>query len=276
MVNNEVKQIDNSFCFFTVGDITTKENMLVESLVSLFNVNYYNVGSIVNNYNEEDSLSLVNKIIKYGIKNIVIDIKTGFKINDKEAKELAVEFVDMSKEYGINITCFITSLNLSIGTSFGSDLEKKEVADLLEGKEHSLLLKLAIKITSFMANGNLSLEENQNLITQYIKKQNKPLNLFEKPSIINLKVFSIKSSKTGFIKDINIFEIEDLLNKLGYNDSKVGIVFTKQIGDYVLENEELAKVYLNEKDILANEVLDCFQIESEMGKVSPLVKEIVR
>ncbi len=276
MVNNEVKQIDNSFCFFTVGDITTKENMLVESLVPLFNVNYYNVGSIVNNYNEEDSLSLVNKIIKYGIKNIVIDIKTGFKINDKEAKELAVEFVDMSKEYGINITCFITSLNLSIGTSFGSDLEKKEVADLLEGKEHSLLLKLAIKITSFMANGNLSLEENQNLITQYIKKQNKPLNLFEKPSIINLKVFSIKSSKTGFIKDINIFEIEDLLNKLGYNDSKVGIVFTKQIGDYVLENEELAKVYLNEKDILANEVLDCFQIESEMGKVSPLVKEIVR
>lgn len=276
MVNNEVKQIDNSFCFFTVGDITTKENMLVESLVSLFNVNYYNVGSIVNNYNEEDSLSLVNKIIKYGIKNIVIDIKTGFKINDEEAKELAVEFVDMSKEYGINITCFITSLNLSLGTSFGSDLEKKEVADLLEGKEHSLLLKLAIKITSFMANGNLSLEENQNLITQYIKKQNKPLNLFEKPSIINLKVFSIKSSKTGFIKDINIFEIEDLLNKLGYNDSKVGIVFTKQIGDYVLENEELAKVYLNEKDILANEVLDCFQIESEMGKVSPLVKEIVR
>lgn len=276
MVNNEVKQIDNSFCFFTVGDITTKENMLVESLISLFNVNYYNVGSIVNNYNEEDSLSLVNKIIKYGIKNIVIDIKTGFKINDEKAKELAVEFVDMSKEYGVNITCFITSLNLSLGTSFGSDLEKKEVADLLEGKEHSLLLKLAIKITSFMANGNLSLEENQNLITQYIKKQNKPLNLFEKPSIINLKVFSIKSSKTGFIKDINIFEIEDLLNKLGYNDSKVGIVFTKQIGDYVLENEELAKVYLNEKDILANEVLDCFQIESEMGKVSPLVKEIVR
>lgn len=276
MVNNEVKQIDNSFCFFTVGDITTKENMLVESLVPLFNVNYYNVGSIVNNYNEEDSLSLVNKIIKYGIKNIVIDIKTGFKINDEEAKELAVEFVDMSKEYGVNITCFITSLNLSLGTSFGSDLEKKEVTDLLEGKEHSLLLKLAIKITSFMANGNLSLEENQNLITQYIKKRNKPLNLFEKPSIINLKVFSIKSSKTGFIKNINIFEIEDLLNKLGYNDSKVGIVFTKQIGDYVLENEELAKVYLNEKDILANEVLDCFQIESEMGKVSPLVKEIVR
>lgn len=48
------------------------------------------------------------------------------------------------------------------------------------------------------------------------------------------------------------------------------------MGDYVLENEELAKVYLNNKDILTKELLDCFEIDDKMGEVSPLVTMIVR
>ncbi len=280
MIDNEVKKIDNSFCFFTIGDITTKENRLVDLLLSLFNYNYYSIDNIAGNYNTLEPLSIINKVIGYGIKNIVIDIKTGFRINDEEAKKLANEFLELSRKYEVNTTCFITSLNLSLGTSFGRNLETIEIANLLEGKEYSSLLKLAIKITSFMIDKDLSLEENQALIIEYIKRQHETLAFSKKLNIDNLdlksRVFSIKSSQTGFVKNIDVFEIEDLLNKLGSDDQQTGIVFSKQIGDYVLENEELAKVYLNEKDILASEVLDCFQIELEMGKVDPLVKEIVR
>ncbi len=280
MIDNEVKKIDNSFCFFTIGDITTKENRLVDLLLSLFNYNYYSIDNIAGNYNTLEPLSIINKVIGYGIKNIVIDIKTGFRINDEEAKKLANELLELSRKYEVNTTCFITSLNLSLGTSFGRNLETIEIANLLEGKEYSSLLKLAIKITSFMIDKDLSLEENQALIIEYIKRQHETLAFSKKLNIDNLdlksRVFSIKSSDTGFVKNIDVFEIEDLLNKLGSDDQQTGIVFSKQIGDYVLENEELAKVYLNEKDILASEVLDCFQIELEMGKVDPLVKEIVR
>lgn len=280
MIDNEVKKIDNSFCFFTIGDITTKENRLVDLLLSLFNYNYYSIDNIAGNYNTLEPLSIINKVIGYGIKNIVIDIKTGFRINDEEAKKLANEFLELSRKYEVNTTCFITSLNLSLGTSFGRNLETIEIANLLEGKEYSSLLKLAIKITSFMIDKDLSLEKNQALIIEYIKRQHETLAFSKKLNIDNLdlksRVFSIKSSNTGFVKNIDVFEIEDLLNKLGSDDQQTGIVFSKQIGDYVLENEELAKVYLNEKDILASEVLDCFQIELEMGKVDPLVKEIVR
>ena len=280
MIDNEVKKIDNSFCFFTIGDITTKENRLVDLLLSLFNYNYYSIDNIAGNYNTLEPLSIINKVIGYGIKNIVIDIKTEFRINDEEAKKLANEFLELSRKYEVNTTCFITSLNLSLGTSFGRNLETIEIANLLEGKEYSPLLKLAIKITSFMIDKDLSLEKNQVLIIEYIKRQHETLAFSKKLNIDNLdlksRVFSIKSSDTGFVKNIDVFEIEDLLNKLGSDDQKTGIVFSKQIGDYVLENEELAKVYLNEKDILASEVLDCFQIELEMGKVDPLVKEIVR
>lgn len=280
MIDNEVKKIDNSFCFFTIGDITTKENRLVDLLLSLFNYNYYSIDNIAGNYNTLEPLSIINKVIGYGIKNIVIDIKTGFRINDEEAKKIANEFLELSRKYEVNTTCFITSLNLSLGTSFGRNLETIEIANLLEEKEYSSLLKLAIKITSFMIDKDLSLEKNQALIIEYIKRQHETLAFSKKLNIDNLdlksRVFSIKSSETGFVKNIDIFEIEDLLNKLGSDDQQTGIVFSKQIGDYVLENEELAKVYLNEKDILASEVLDCFQIELEMGKVDPLVKEIVR
>ncbi len=280
MIDNEVKKIDNSFCFFTIGDITTKENRLVDLLLSLFNYNYYSIDNIAGNYNTLEPLSIINKVIGYGIKNIVIDIKTGFRINDEEAKKLANEFLELSRKYEVNTTCFITSLNLSLGTSFGRNLETIEIANLLEGKKYSSLLKLAIKITSFMIDKDLSLEENQALIIEYIKRQHETLAFSKKLNIDNLdlksRVFSIKSSDTGFVKNIDVFEIEDLLNKLGSDDQQTGIVFSKQIGDYVLENEELAKVYLNEKDILASEVLDCFQVELEMGKIDPLVKEIVR
>lgn len=256
MIDNEVKKIDNSFCFFTIGDITTKENRLVDLLLSLFNYNYYSIDNIAGNYNTLEPLSIINKVIGYGIKNIVIDIKTGFRINDEEAKKLANEFLELSRKYEVNTTCFITSLNLSLGTSFGRNLETIEIANLLEGKEYSSLLKLAIKITSFMIDKDLSLEENQALIIEYIKRQHETLAFSKKLNIDNLdlksRVFSIKSSQTGFVKNIDVFEIEDLLNKLGSDDQQTGIVFSKQIGDYVLENEELAKVYLNEKDILAS------------------------
>lgn len=277
MIDNKVKQIDNSFCFFTIGDITTKESTLVELLIPLFDLNYYSINNIVSNYNDLKPLSIIDKVISCGIKNIIIDIKVGFKINDEEAKSLASDFLDISKKYGVNTTCFITSLNLSLGTSFGKDLEKREIANLLKGKEYSSLLKLAVKITSLIANknNNLSLEENQSVIVEHLKHQSK-FSYESSNSDLSKRMFSIKSSKTGFVKNINIFEIEDLLNKLGFDDQKAGIVFSKQIGDYVLENEELAKVYLNEKDILASEVLDCFQIESKMSNVEPLVKEIVR
>ena len=280
MIDNEVKKIDNSFCFFSIGDITTKENMLVNLLLSLFNYNYYSIDNIIDNYNTLEPLSIINKVIGYGIKNIVIDIKTGFRINDEEAKKLANEFLELSRKYEVKTTCFITSLNLSLGTSFGKNLETIEIANLLDGKEYSPLLKLAIKITSFIIDKDLSLEKNQALIIEHIKKQHESLAFSKKLNVDNLDlkgiVFSIKSSETGFVKNIDVFEIEDLLNKLGSDDHQTGIVFSKQIGDYVLENEELAKVYLNEKDILASEVLDCFQIALEMGKVDSLVKEIVR
>ena len=49
----------------------------------------------------------------------------------------------------------------------------------------------------------------------------------------------------------------------------------KQVGDYVLEDEEIAKVYINSSDLEINKLLSCFEIASSAGEIPNLIKEII-
>lgn len=264
---------NNNFCFLTLGDITSKEITVVETILSSFDIDYVPINRISNN---RDYLYIIKDVIDYGIKNIIIDIKVGYKINEERAYHLSQKILNIAKEKSVKIICFITNLNLSLGTSFGYLLEQKEINDILSGKNITLLSKLSIKIASYILsiNSKLSLEESQKLIVNNISSG--IYNVEDKDNLLlSSKTFSIKSSKSGFIRKINILEIEDLLNKLGYDDKMVGLLISNQIGDYILENEELAKVYLNDKDIQATEILDCFLIKEDIDKQEELVMEIV-
>ena len=42
-----------------------------------------------------------------------------------------------------------------------------------------------------------------------------------------------------------------------------------------LKDEELVKVYLNNKDLNVDELLECFTISNQVGEVPDLVKEII-
>ena len=46
---------------------------------------------------------------------------------------------------------------------------------------------------------------------------------------------------------------------------------TKKEGDLVMEQEELLKVYLNQKDLKIQTVLDCFEIGDHLQKPTPLI-----
>ena len=59
-------------------------------------------------------------------------------------------------------------------------------------------------------------------------------------------------------------------------DYTVGFILNKKVGDYVLENEELVKVYLNSNDINVKEILDCFIIEDSSVEKKPLIYEIIK
>lgn len=101
---------------------------------------------------------------------------------------------------------------------------------------------------------------------------------------ISDKVISIKSQKSGFVRSIKTNELGEIVRKLGGGryekndviDPTVGIVLSVKKGDYLLEDEELVKVYINKKDISAQEIIDCFEIDDSSGGLNPLVYEMVK
>ena len=59
-------------------------------------------------------------------------------------------------------------------------------------------------------------------------------------------------------------------------DYGVGIVLSKKVGDFVLKDEELLKIYVHEKDMEIGRILDCFEIGVHYEEPTPLIYEIIK
>ena len=94
---------------------------------------------------------------------------------------------------------------------------------------------------------------------------------------------SIKSPKTGFVSKINTLKLGELVRSIGAGryskedkiDYTVGALLNKNVGDYVLEGEELVKIYLNQKDMSLREITECFTIEESLKEQIPLILEVI-
>jgi len=299
LIASDIKLEENDrFSCISLGGLDEKIETIISFILKELNVDFNSTSDILsknknlsdiyvkfkNNNNYLLTLSLLlSGCINEKISNIVLDIKVGNIIKNDEEVENILKLVKLIEEnFNLKVTCFVTNYSMSLGTSFGKNLELKEIEEILKGENLSSLATLAIKFSAYIYScaKKISLELAQNKILDSIK--NGSIYNYFKQSIsddivLSKRLFSIKSSKTGFVKKIDILELKDLLVKVGaLEDKEVGVVFSKQMGDYVLENEELAKVYLNNKDILTKELLDCFEIDDKMGEVSPLVTMIVR
>lgn len=241
---------------------------------------------------------IMSKKISEGCKKIIINIKVGedgLLSSVKEAEELSDLMVKIGKIYGVEVVCVLTNSYIILGSSFGNSLEIKEVIDTIQGQGPKNLTNLAIVLSSYLLamDKNISFDEAKLSVIQNIRSgnaYNKFLELirYQQGDINKVttsdKLFSIKSPKTGFISKINISSLQNVVCKIGGKkqvdtdsiDHSVGIVLSKQVGDYVVENEELAKVYLNEHDLGINEIIDCFEIDNSAGKIEPLIIKIIK
>ena len=242
--------------------------------------------------------SIMSKKIASGANKIIIDVKIGsgaLMKNIEDARELSKLMIKIGKKYNREVICFITEMDIPLGNAVGNSLEVIEAIDTLKGNGPKDLTALVMTLASHLISidKNISLEEATRLVIEKLKDgsaYDKFVELVkaQKGDIDNIKVsdrvFSIKSNKTGFIKNINALKIGMIAHKIGAGrtnkddiiDSTVGIVLSKKIGDYVVENEEIARVYLNKVDLTINEILECFDITNIVGDLSPLIKEIVR
>lgn len=242
--------------------------------------------------------SIMSKKLASGVDKIVIDVKVGeaaFMKNIESARELAKLMVKIGKNKGKDVVCVLTNMEQPLGNYIGNALEVHEAIKTLNNNGPKDLNDIVITLASLMVSlgKNIDIEDAKkevefNLSNGKAYQKFKEMVEYQHGNIDNIPiskhVFSIKSSKTGFITEINAYKlgmIERSMNANRFNqdgliDATVGFVLNKKIGDYILENEELLKVYLNTNDVNVKEILDCFEIQDSLAQKLPLIYEIIK
>ena len=148
----------------------------------------------------------------------------------------------------------------------------------------SIMVHLALSIDEkkarIMLEENLKNGKGYEKFVEFISFQGGDLEKLQKSS----KVISIKSNQTGYINRIYTLELGELVRKIGAGryqkedniDYQVGIVLDKKVGDFVLKDEELLKIYVHEKNIEISKILDCFEVGEHYIEPQPLIYEIIQ
>ena len=242
--------------------------------------------------------SIMSKKLASGADKIVIDLKVGNGAlikNLEDARRLASIMVNIGNYHGKEVVCFLSDMNQPLGNAIGNSLEVKEAIEVLNNEGPKDIRDLVIVLgTAMVSMGlNISMKEANKLVLEKLRdgsayKKFEEMVKYQGGNLEGLaisdKVISIKSQKSGFVRSINTNELGEIVRKLGGGryekndviDPTVGIVLSVKKGDYLLEDEELVKVYINKKDISAQEIIDCFEIDDSSGGLNPLVYEMVK
>ena len=96
------------------------------------------------------------------------------------------------------------------------------------------------------------------------------------------EIINISPQETAVASNLTVLEnlyfmagIYQIPNKEDKINHKVGFVITKKVGEYVTDNEELVKVYMDKKDININELLSCFEIGPSVENKQSLIIDII-
>lgn len=241
--------------------------------------------------------SIMSKKLASGADKIVIDVKVGngaLVKTKEEALKLAKLMVQIGNAHGKKTICVLSNMSEPLGLAIGNALEVQEAIEVLQNKGPEDVRELTITLATYMVSMGLEIEKEeakklvlQNLengkayqkFLEFVKAQHGKI---EKLAFAP-KVFSIKSEKSGIVKHIDALKLGNLARQIGAGrmekedqiDYGVGFLLSKKVGDFVLENEELMKVYLNKKDVALRDLLDCFRIEDDFTNQTPLLLDVI-
>ena len=243
--------------------------------------------------------SIMSKKLASGADKIVIDVKVGNGALMKDissAEELSNLMIKIGKNYNKEVICVLSNMEEPLGYSIGNSLEIKEAISILKGnKEPKDLYDLVVKLSSIMVSlaKNIKEVEAKKLVKEQLESGKAYLKFEEfvkaqKGNINKIKdkckVFSLKSSNSGFISKIDAYKLAECVRKLGAGrykkddiiDHEVGIVLNKKKGDFILKDEELLRVYYKNKDIKINDILSCFEYSMHTVEYDDVVIKIIK
>ena len=242
--------------------------------------------------------SIMSKKLASGADTIVIDLKVGngALMKDYEsAKKLAETMVNIGKSHNRQVICVLTDMNQPLGCAIGNSLEVKESIDVLNNRGPKDITNLIIALATIMVSCGLgiSFEEankkvhdnlnNGNAYVKFLELVKKQGGRIEELDFAK-NVVSIKSRLSGYINEIKTDDLGEISRKLGggryeKNDEinfGVGLVLSKKLGDYVMEDEEILKVDFDDKSVSVYEILKCFKIETNKINSNPLIYEVIK
>lgn len=241
--------------------------------------------------------SIMSKKLASGADKIVIDLKVGkgaLMTNRIEAEKLAHLMTRIGNQYGKDTVCILTDMDEPLGCKIGNALEIQECIEVLQGGGPKDIKDLVLYLAMYMIHMGTGMSYEEARIAALNQLSNgMAYAKFEEmvtcqggdlsKLTVAPKVFSIKSTKTGFITAIDAYKIGTVVHKIGAGrtnkedqiDYGVGVELTKKTGEFVTEGEELVKVYLHDHDLAMQEILDCFTITEHAPNPQTLIYGVV-
>ena len=242
--------------------------------------------------------SIMSKKIASGADVIVIDVKVGngaLMKNEEDARKLAEIMIKIGKNFNKKVVCVLTNMEEPLGKAIGNGLEVIESIETLKNNGPSDLTQLVLTLGSIMVEESLNISNNEAMelvknnlengkgyqkFKQMVEAQGGNV---EEIATAN-RIVSVKSSIDGVINSIDTYRLGELVKNLKAGrttlddeiDYGTGFVLNKKVGDLVLFNEELLKVYTNGEDIKIDDLIDCFEIRDIMPNKKELIIDIIR
>ena len=240
--------------------------------------------------------SIMSKKLASGADAIVLDVKVGkgaLMKNVASARKLGKTMKEIGEAFGKKMSIFLTNMEEPLGYAVGNGLEVKEAIDTLKGNGPKDLEYLCFKLASQMVSFGLSIpvEEAEEKVKEVLKN-GKAYQKFEEwityqgGNINKIEISSnyqeIRSSKEGFITNIDALKIGYLVKDLGAGRNKkedeidygVGVVIHKKVGEYIKPGESLLTIYYN-KEYKEEDFINCFIISDKQKEKNKLIYEIM-
>lgn len=251
--------------------------------------------------------SIMSKKLAEGIDGLVLDVKTGsgaFMKSYEESYALADSLINTAKAFDKKVISFITDMNQPLGNYIGNWLEVYESIKVLQGEVVEDLLELSLYLSGamiYLGGKAKSIEEGIEIsklmisngkafdkLLEISKLQGGDISYLKNPDKYPRSKFSHKifADKSGFIENINSFEIGIASLELGAGrfkiedviDPKAGIIFYPKVGQKIYKGDLIAELFTDKKpgiEIAANRINSAVKISNKKTKPLKIIKKII-
>ncbi len=250
--------------------------------------------------------SIMSKKIATGADCIVLDVKCGsgaFMKNEADAEKLARLMVNIAEKANRKCRAVITDMNIPLGKNIGNSLEVIEAIEILKNKQHDELYNLCIELSAniIMLARNVSHDEAvkmaENAVSsgkalekfkEFISRHGGNADITENYELLSKAkyCFEVKSKQNGYIFSADSEQIGLCALSLGAGrktkedsiDYSAGIVFVKNVGDYVEKDECILKLYTSQEcnmNEISENVLTALKFTDEKPVKNKTVLKII-